>query len=58
MRQALCGLRFLHDNLVVHRDLKGANILLATDGVSAVPYHRLGRGAETGGEVGRVTGAV
>jgi serine/threonine protein kinase len=37
VRDALCGLRTLHDDLrVIHRDIKPANILLAADGTAKV----------------------
>src|SRR6476661_2805942 len=32
IRQLCCGLEFAHDNAVVHRDVKPANIWLCTDG--------------------------
>lgn len=32
VRQMLLGVRYLHDSGVVHRDIKGANILMTTDG--------------------------
>ena len=32
IRQMLCGLAFLHENNVVHRDIKGENVLLDSEG--------------------------
>lgn len=31
-KQILCGLQFLHENGVIHKDIKGANILIHKDG--------------------------
>lgn len=33
MSQVLCGLQYLHEQGVIHRDIKGANILSTKDGV-------------------------
>ncbi|XRB04505.1 protein kinase domain-containing protein [Pycnococcus provasolii] len=33
VKQVFCGLGFLHDNRVIHRDIKGANLLVDMNGV-------------------------
>jgi len=33
IRQVVSGLIFLHTSLVIHRDLKTANLLITTDGI-------------------------
>lgn len=32
LHQTVCALEYLHKNLVIHRDIKGQNILLTNDG--------------------------
>ena len=46
--QILKGLMYLHENRIIHRDLKGANILLTPEGV--IKLTDFGSAAQQGGE--------